>query len=343
MRHIRFVALTALVAAAAPLRAQTPALGGCDPDGPTPSFLSAANEVYYGCGWLFKSTPPQYFQAIGRFQTALTKEPDNAIALYLLGAAWAGYGHPDSARVALERALELDPNVATTLAPRFATARALAAKVNAVLHPAPAAPAPAVTPAPAAPPATPAKPATPKPAPAFKAGDLVDVRVAGSDWVPGTVVSVEDEYGDGSRYLFMVKSRVVQSDPTRETTNRIYPQDIRPRSTTLPAPSKNPAPGGALVYGAYNCVYQTFSAQRGVQRTPQGSLTLRADGTYRRYDNGDSGRYRYDARSGAITWLSGPVADQQPEKTTFVRWRTQAEIQLTLKGTYEWTCTRPLP
>src|SRR5690242_8767569 len=103
-----------------PAHAQAGTLGGCDPDGPTPAFLSAANEVFYGCQALFRSKTPQYFSAIGRFQAAVEKEPSNAVARFLLGAALAGYDKRDSARATLERALAMDAGVMERLAPRLA-------------------------------------------------------------------------------------------------------------------------------------------------------------------------------------------------------------------------------
>src|SRR5689334_2050769 len=134
MRIARRSLLLALapLALASPARAQgaAPAPSGCDPDGPTPPFMSAANEIFYGCGALFRSTPPEYFSAIGRFRSALARDPENAAAEFLLAVAYAGYDKPDSARAALGRALALDPAVRRALEPRLAERPSLRAKLD---------------------------------------------------------------------------------------------------------------------------------------------------------------------------------------------------------------------
>lgn len=78
-------------------------------------------------------------------------------------------------------------------------------------------------------------------------------------------------------------------------------------------------------------------------RDPKGSLLLRADGTYRLYDNGTNGRYRYDAATGRITWLTGQLADMKPERTTYRRNERTAQIEITLDDPYSWSCGINLP
>jgi hypothetical protein len=307
-------------------------------------FMSAENEIFYGCGALFRSKPPEYFSAIGRFRSALARDPENAVAEFLLGVAYAGYDQPDSARAALGRALALDPGVARTLAPRLAERPALRARVGALLSGAPA-PAPAAAPAPA-PAAAPAPATAPAPAPAFRPGDVVEVLGSGDAWERGVVVSANDENRDGSLFTYHVRRRLVPKDPATEVVSKVYPPRIRAATAAPPAPAEAPAAPGALVYGAYACAFEYWSgppAARQRQREEKGSLLLRPDGTYRHYDNGATGRYRYDAATGALTWLSGPLAALRPERTTFRRNRATAQIDIRQRGDYEWSCGTDLP
>jgi hypothetical protein len=335
LRRSPLAGATLLVLCAAPAAAQ-PALGGCDPDGPTPSFLSAANEVFYGCQALFRATPPEYFSAIGRFRSALAKNPNDAVATFLLGAAYAGYAQRDSARAVLARATGLDPKVTETLAPRLAELPALRDQVAAILRgdAAPVAPAPAA-------PTTP-----PKGRAAFAPGDTVEVLGSGDAWERGVVVSANDENRDGSLFTYHVRRRLVPNDPTTEVVSKFYPPRIRAATAATAAPAPARPASRALVFGSYNCTYDYWvgpPAARQRKSDPKGSLLLRADGTYRYFDNGGDGRYRYDAATGVLTWLSGGLAQMAPERTTFRRNQATAQIDVRQRGDYQWSCGIELP
>lgn len=355
MMHLCRIAVVCVAscALASHAAAQDAALGGCDPDGPTPPFLSAASEVYYGCGWLFRSKPPQVFLAISRFRAALATEPDNAVARYLLGAAHAAYDQPDSARAALSAAMKLDPSVEQKLAARLAEAPGLRRQVDVVLGRAAAAPAPRE-----AAPTAPVAPAAPRPPTvgeqgrrpgagraAFRVGEAVDVRTfEGADWKRGTVIQVNDVAGDGSFHTYRVRIQSV-TGPVEET---FYPGNIRARTAATDAATTvaSSKPGGQLALGSYACWHHTWTgagAARQRSSRPVGSVTLLPRGAYRWLDNGGTGRFRYTAATGEIVWLSGPMAEKQPEKTTFERHGKAAGIDIQLKGVYRWSCGKDLP
>ena len=281
-------ALVALAVGALPAPAMAQDLGGCAPDGPTPPMLSAANHVFYGCGYLFRSSPSQPALAQSYFERAALLEPRNAVAHFLLGAALAGQGMPDSARAAVTRALRLDPEVGRRLGARFAERPELRERLEALFRPAPA---------------TPAAPAAPAAAPA-----AAPVRPAAAPAAPTAPAPVP--------------------------------------APAAPAKPATPGWGGALVPGSYACTYDYWSgagAYRRMVSDPKGSLTLRADGTYRRLDNGGTGRYAYDAGTGEIRWLTGPMAEMKPERTRFRRNQRTAQIDIRLTGVYEWSCGINLP
>jgi hypothetical protein len=349
--------LAATALTAVPALAQGGGLAGCDPDGPTPSFTSAANEVYYGCGSIFRSNPPQYFSAIGRFRNAAMAEPGNAVAHFLLGAAQLGYGQADSARIALRRALALDPTVMQRLAPRLAERPELRTRIEALLGAGPAASAPqpaqpgatGAAGAAGAPAAVPTGPATapPRPAALFQVGDAVEVRASGSDWERGVVVRVEDDRGDGSLYLYQVRRELVPGDRSTATTSRIWPNDIRAaRGAPAGRPAPAPAAPTALVLGTYACDADYWAGPPSARQrvpNPKGALLLRADGTYRYLDNGANGRYEYAPSTGAIRWVSGPLAAMRPERATFRRNVRTAQIDITQRGDHAWSCGINLP
>lgn len=70
------------------------------------------------------------------------------------------------------------------------------------------------------------------------------------------------------------------------------------------APAKPPADAGqgALPLGRWDCRDEITGPLRAM-----GFFVLQADGTYRYLDKADQqGRYRYDAPTGVIEWLTGP-------------------------------------
>ncbi|RYZ26653.1 MAG: hypothetical protein EOO10_14960 [Chitinophagaceae bacterium] len=114
-----------------------------------------------------------------------------------------------------------------------------------------------------------------------------------------------------------------------------------------PVPAKNdvkPAAekvGGPLVFGNYNCHYQQYQGTGAIvayKSIPQGYFRLNADGTYRWLDNGETGKYKYDAKTGKITWLSGYFANSKPVSTVYVPGEKVASIKVEMRKNYTWGC-----
>lgn len=108
--------------------------------------------------------------------------------------------------------------------------------------------------------------------------------------------------------------------------------------TTPSAPA--PAPGGALVYGNYVCSETIWN---GPNRNPafrseyRGYFELKADGTYRWLDDGETGRYRYDARTGVVTWLSGKFAGGgAPQSTVYRRSGASGLMTINFSDNLRW-------
>ena len=108
--------------------------------------------------------------------------------------------------------------------------------------------------------------------------------------------------------------------------------------TTPPAPA--PAPGGALVYGNYVCsetVWNGPNANPQFRPEYRGYFELKSDGTYRWLDNGETGRYRYDATTGVVTWLSGKFAGGgAPQSTIYRRDGANGLMTINFSDTFRW-------
>lgn len=126
-----------------------------------------------------------------------------------------------------------------------------------------------------------------------------------------------------------------------------------PKAVTKPEEKKEPATvkketkpaaeklGGPLVFGNYNCHYQQYQGAGAIvayKSIPQGYFRLNANGTYRWLDNGETGKYKYDAATGKITWLSGYFAKSKPVSTVYKPGEKVASIKLEMRKNYTWGC-----
>jgi hypothetical protein len=253
-----------------------------------------------------------YWMAAIQLRQAVALAPNHAEAHLLLGAALASDGKWDEARPFLERAATLDPKL------RAESSRWLNAAPGRTSPPAPA-----PTPAPALPPAS-----TPAPAAAaapFKVGDAVEVEHVKDVWRAGVVTRVSPA---------ACANYTVRYSPhgKGEAELPFWCGSIR-APTGKPTPYETAASGGALVLGDYVCDYRPNLSVRPQQK---GTVTLLADGQYRYL--GDRGRFRYDPASGAVTWLTGPLADRKPQRTSYRRNQTTTQLDIRFGEANEWSC-----
>jgi hypothetical protein len=132
-----------------------------------------------------------------------------------------------------------------------------------------------------------------------------------------------------------------------------YTKKPAPKTVEKPADKKDPATvknaekpavekvGGPLVFGNYNCHYQQYQGAGAIvayKSIPQGYFRLNANGTYRWLDNGETGKYKYDAKTGKITWLSGYFAKSQPVSTVYKPGEKVASIKVEMRKNYTWGC-----
>jgi len=303
IRHVAFCALL-LLAAISPLSAQAP--------GSVESYLKEARSAM---------AAKSYWMAAIQLRQAVALAPDHGEAHLLLGSALASDGKWDEALPFLERAAALDPNL------RAEASRLLNAAPGRPAAPASTAPTPVpAAPAPAAPRATPA-PTSPPPAAGavFRVGDAVEVEHVKGVWRAGVVTRVNpaacanytvryNPHGNGEAELPFWCGSV--RAPTGKTT-----------------PYETATAGGTLELGDYVCDYRPNLS---TPRQQKGTISLLANGQYRYL--GTNGRFRYDQAKGAITWLSGPMADRRPERTTYRRNQNTTQLDIRFGEANEWSC-----
>ncbi|AMM50688.1 hypothetical protein TH61_05165 [Rufibacter sp. DG15C] len=108
-----------------------------------------------------------------------------------------------------------------------------------------------------------------------------------------------------------------------------------------PAPAPKVTYGGPLTYGKYTChqsIWNGPNASPAYRFDYKGYFELRKDGTYRWLDNGGTGRYSYNVKTGAITWLSGPMKGQAPKSSKFQKGTTVAQVTVEFSENYRWEC-----
>ncbi len=99
--------------------------------------------------------------------------------------------------------------------------------------------------------------------------------------------------------------------------------------------------GGKLVYGNYTChqsVWNGPNASPAYSYKYHGYFQLRKDGTYRWLDNGATGRYSYDEKTGNIIWLSGYFKTAPPKTSLYRADPKVPQVTVSFSDSYRWEC-----
>jgi hypothetical protein len=168
-----------------------------------------------------------------------------------------------------------------------------------------------------------------------RVGDEVEVEAIPGKWVRGKVTRIvgglpcpvlaveHDAYGKGdlrTLNFFCGSFRPVTKNSANDEDNK--------RAETS---------GGSLAYGDYVCE----EGLRATGLTPKGYVRLNPDGTYRYLDGGRTGRYKYNAETGELTWLSGYFTQGNRTKTTYQPGNRVSQIDITFhtqSGKLYWSC-----
>jgi hypothetical protein len=140
--------------------------------------------------------------------------------------------------------------------------------------------------------------------------------------------------------------RSVDRFPTRYPEATARPAAPRP-ATPAPAPARPAAPARPepLVLGTYACTHDYTTGSTGggytFRHDPVGYVVLKAGGVYQWGDNGQGGRYRYDAATRTLTWIGGRLGNA-PSRTTFQRNAKTAQIDIEWESAYRWSCGKNL-
>ena len=166
-----------------------------------------------------------------------------------------------------------------------------------------------------------------------------------ANYLLGVSLLAQDQIREGSTYL----DKALAGDPSLQQradadiakAKNLFQQKQKDK-LPKPSPDTKPTFGGKLVYGTYVCsqtVWSGANTNGGFQPPIQrGSFSLKPDGTYRWLDNGGTGRYSYDAKTGNVTWLSGPLLQKQVKTAQFQPGKNIAQITLNFSEAYRWEC-----
>jgi len=166
-----------------------------------------------------------------------------------------------------------------------------------------------------------------------------------ANYLLGVSLLAQDQVREGSTYL----NKAIAADPSLKqkvdsdvAKAKAAFQKKQKDKEIKPSPDTKPTFGGKLVYGDYACTQTVWNGSNttGGFGPPiaKGYFALKSNGTYRWLDNGGSGTYRYDEKTGNITWLSGPLRDKQIKSSQYKPAQTYAQITLNFSESVRWEC-----
>ena len=106
-------------------------------------------------------------------------------------------------------------------------------------------------------------------------------------------------------------------------------------------PSAAASAVGAVVAGEYACTHDYWTGANPYRQRhsdPVGTIAIGSDGSYRWLSNGGSGRWVQDARTGALSFSSGPIADKQPRESTYRLNQKTSQIDISFGDGVDWSC-----
>ena len=275
--------------------------------------------IYYGCGYYANQN---YQTAANNFELGVRQFPNSAALYYHLGSAYAAFASMnksaedseplvEKAVAAFEKALKLDASLKEKI-------KNILVALDGEEEPNEEKPK--------------AETSGESEMKIPRIGDEVEVEATSENWVRGKVTRIvgglpcpaleveHDAYGKGDlrKLVFFCKS-------------------FRP-VTTKSSAAKNTerAVGGALDFGDYVC-----TEQQGRTTKQKGYFKLNSNGTYRYLDGGTTGRYKYNAETGEITWLSGYFTDGNRTTAKFTPGKNVSQIDIafqTASGDLNWSC-----
>jgi tetratricopeptide (TPR) repeat protein len=116
---------------------------------------------------------------------------------------------------------------------------------------------------------------------------------------------------------------------------------IKDAKENSPSPANKAVYGGKLVYGNYTCTETVWNGPNAAQPYSfprKGYFELKSDGTYRWLDNGSTGKYSYNEKTGEVKWLSGHLANMQAKTSQYQGNKQVPQITVNFSANYRWEC-----
>jgi tetratricopeptide (TPR) repeat protein len=165
-----------------------------------------------------------------------------------------------------------------------------------------------------------------------------------ANYLLGVSLEAQGKHNEASAYL----NKAFSGDPQLKSRfekdgklARVTYQKKEAAKIVKTTPASKPVYGGALIFGNYNCTETRWNgpnASPAYSFPPKGYFALKPDGTYRWLDDGETGRYSYDAKTGTIKWLSGYFANIAKKPSKFQVGTTVSQITVNFSDSYKWEC-----
>ncbi|HJW15478.1 MAG TPA: tetratricopeptide repeat protein [Flavisolibacter sp.] len=165
-----------------------------------------------------------------------------------------------------------------------------------------------------------------------------------ANYLLGVSLAAQGKQKEASAYLDKAYAGDVQLKSRYEKDSKLAKDTYQKKEAAKvvkTTPATKPVYGGALVFGNYNCTETRWNgpnASPAYSFPPKGYFALKPDGTYRWLDDGETGRYSYDAKTGTIKWLSGYFANIAKKPSKFQVGTTVSQITVNFSDSYKWEC-----
>jgi len=165
-----------------------------------------------------------------------------------------------------------------------------------------------------------------------------------ANYLLGVALSAQGLKQDATAYLnkafagdAQLKNQLT-SDVAKATSDY---KKLKASRTYTPSPAPKPVYGGKLVFGNYNCTETVWNGPNAAQpysHPQKGYIELKNNGTYRWVDNGTTGKYTYNEKTGAIKWVSGYLANMQAKTSQYQGSKQIPQITVNFSADYRWEC-----
>lgn len=165
-----------------------------------------------------------------------------------------------------------------------------------------------------------------------------------ANYLLGVSLSAQGKNDEAASYLkkaFEVDAGLKKQFTADQSSATAQYKKLQEAKALKPSSSTITVYGGKLVLGNYTC---TETVWNGPNTSPaysypyKGYFALKADGTYRWLDNGATGKYSYDDKTGDVKWLSGYFTNMKVKSSQYKPGNKVAQITINFSDSYRWEC-----